>query len=60
MARQQVPRHKVFVSFHHEAVRDIRQWIHLAFQKRSGVPPVNNRPQFGRNRSGDCRAGWRD
>lgn len=43
-----------------EAITEIRRWIHAAFRRRNGVPPMNNRPQFGRNRSGDCRAGWSD
>lgn len=38
----------------------IRQWIHTAFQRRNGTPPDNSRDQFGRNRSGDCVAGWTD
>ena len=39
----------------------IRHWIHIAFQRKDKLPPPNNgRPQFGRNRSGDCRAGWKD
>ena len=38
----------------------IRRWIHTAFQRRNGTPPDNSRDQFGRNRSGDCVAGWTD
>lgn len=39
----------------------IRNWIHTAFLRRDKQPnPNNGRPQFGRNRSGDCRAGWKD
>ena len=38
----------------------IRRWIHTAFQRRNGTPPDNRRVQFGRNRSGDCVAGWSD
>ena len=42
-------------------VDDIRRWIHTAFQRRhQNPPPINNRPQFGRNRSGRCADGWRD
>ena len=43
----------------HDA-ESIRQWIHAAFQRRNGTPPGNSRDQFGRNRSGDCVAGWTD
>lgn len=39
---------------------DIRNWIHCAFERRNGAPPNNGRPQYGRNRSGDCRSGWSD
>ena len=40
---------------------NIRNWIHTAFLRRNKQPnPNNRRPQFGRNRSGDCRAGWKD
>ncbi len=39
---------------------DIRSWIHQAFVRRDGAPPVNSRPHFGRNRSGSCSQGWRD
>ena len=39
----------------------IRDWIHQAFERRHERPaPDNSRPQFVRNRSGDCLAGWRD
>ena len=38
--------------------RDIRAWIHEAFQRRKGTPPTNKRKQFGRNRNGSCSAGW--
>ena len=37
----------------------IQRRIHHAFGKR-GENPVNNRKQFGRNRSGDCAEGWTD
>ena len=43
-----------------QGVSAIRQWIHVAFQRRNGHPPTNNRPQFGRNRSGNCRTGWQN
>ena len=43
-----------------QGVASIRQCIHEAFQRRNGHPPNNARPQFGRNRSGDCRSGWTD
>lgn len=36
----------------------VRDWIHKAFIRRSGVPPDNSRPQFKRNRSGLCLDGW--
>ena len=39
----------------------IRAWIHTAFERRhQNPPPINNRRQFGRNRSGRCADGWRD
>lgn len=42
-------------------VADIRAWIHTAFERRhQNPPPINNRPQFGRNWRGRCRDGWRD
>ncbi len=34
----------------------VQQWIHWAFQRRM-QHVYNSRPQFGRNRSGPCRAG---
>ena len=43
-----------------QGIASIRQWIHLAFQRRGGHPPNNARPQFGRNRTGNCRTGWED
>lgn len=43
-----------------QAVRDIRDWIHKAFQRRKGPYPTNSRPQFKRNRSGNCSAGWQE
>lgn len=36
----------------------VRSWIHTAFERRDGKPPDNSRPQFRRNRSGDCEKGW--
>ena len=39
---------------------DVREWVHRAFLRRKGTPPVNSRPQFGRNRGGDCSRGWSD
>lgn len=39
----------------------VRGWIHQAFlRRRREPPPVNSRPQFGRNRSGPCSQGWKD
>ena len=35
-----------------------REWIHRAFQRRSGTPPDNSRPQFRNNRGTDFRRGW--
>lgn len=43
-----------------EKVQQIKKWIHRAYERRKGHPPNNSRAQFARNRSGDCRAGWRD
>ncbi len=40
-----------------QAARDIRAWVHKAFQRRYGAPPTNSRPQFKRNRSGSCFTG---
>ena len=36
----------------------IRRWIDKAFKRRDGTPPQNSRPQFKRNRGGDCSRGW--
>ncbi len=41
-------------------VHSVRGWIHQAFERRNGTAPVNNRPQFGQNRQGNCAVGWRD
>lgn len=43
-----------------QAALQIRQWIDLAFKRRKGSPPNNGRPQFKKNRSGPCSAGWQD
>lgn len=43
-----------------QATDRIRQWIHKAFERRTGTDPNNSRDQFGRNRSGSCLDGWRD
>ena len=43
-----------------QAINSIREWIHIAFQRRGGHNPTNNRPQFGRNRSGNCLREWTD
>ena len=44
-----------------QGVDDIRSWIDTAFERRhQNPPPINNRPQFGRNRSGNCLTGWKD
>ena len=39
---------------------EVRQWIHLAFNRRKGAAPDNSRPQFAKNRSGPCKDGWQD
>ena len=38
----------------------VRDWIHQSFLRRKGSPPNNGRQQFAKNRTGDCRLGWRD
>ena len=39
----------------------VQSWIHEAYQRRSLMPPpVNNRPQFVHNRTGNCSIGWSD
>ena len=38
----------------------IREWIHRAFQRRHGTPPMNSRAQFRHNRSGLYSSGWTD
>lgn len=40
---------------------NIRHWIHVAFERKKRTPyPMNSRKQFGRNRQGDCFAGWQN
>ena len=39
---------------------EIRDWIHSAFERRTGTPPDNRRRQYGYNRSGPCSDGWRN
>ena len=36
----------------------IYEWIHTAFERRDGNPPINGREQFKYNKSGDCERGW--
>ncbi|MCJ7689498.1 MAG: TIR domain-containing protein [Clostridiaceae bacterium] len=36
---------------------DIQQWIHEAFQIRDQIIPINNRPMYGKNHTGDR---WQD
>ena len=43
-----------------QATDRVRQWIHKAFERRTGTPPDNSRGQFRRNRSGSCSDGWQD
>ena len=39
----------------------VQNWIHNAYERRLSMPyPVNNRPQFRHNRTGDCSNGWSD
>ena len=38
----------------------IRDWIHRAFDRRTGDPPDNSRQQYRYNRSGPCSEGWRN
>lgn len=38
----------------------VREWIHEAFKRRDGTHPDNSRRQFGNNRGGSCRTGWKD
>ena len=40
---------------------NIRKWIHVAYERKKRTPyPNNSRKQFGRNRQGDCFAGWQN
>ena len=41
-------------------VHSVRAWIDRAFERSRGNAPVNNRPQFGQNRQGNCASGWRN
>ena len=41
-------------------VASICRWIDQALDRSKRGDPVNNRHQFGENRRGDCRVGWRD
>ena len=44
-----------------QGANSIRDWVHVAFERRHrNPPPVNNRRQYSRNRSGDCAVGWKD
>lgn len=36
----------------------VRDWIHRAFERRSGTPPNNGRQQYRNNRGGPCSRGW--
>lgn len=36
----------------------VRAWIHRAFERRNGPPPINNTTQYRNNRSGDPLRGW--
>ncbi len=36
----------------------IAKWIHRAFLRRSGTPPMTSRGPFARNRTRDYRKGW--
>ena len=42
------------------STKQVREWIHEAFQRRFKVNPNNQRAQFGENRTGSCRKGWTD
>ena len=41
-------------------VNSVCLWIDQALERSRRGNPVNNRRQFGENRRGDCRSGWRD
>ncbi len=36
----------------------IAEWVHQAYARRNGQPPVNSRKSFARNRIRDYRKGW--
>ena len=36
----------------------IAEWLHQAYDRRSGPPPDNSRKSFARNRTRDYRKGW--
>ncbi len=36
----------------------VARWIHRAFLRRNGAPPVNALPPFARNRTRDYKLGW--
>ena len=38
--------------------RQIRTWIHEAFNRRDSINPINSRRQFGKNRTTPCELGW--
>ena len=40
--------------------RQVRGWIHQAFERRSSSTPNNARSQFARNQAGRCADGWSD
>ncbi len=50
-----------FASVYHWSMdsTQVRKWIDIAFERRTGTPPTNNNVQFRRNRRGDCSAGWK-
>lgn len=39
-------------------VNRVREWIQIAFERKSKVLPNNSRQQFGKNRTGPCILGW--
>ena len=43
-----------------ESPSTIQKRIHNAFLRRDKIDPDNSRPQFKRNRSGECSQGWSD
>lgn len=52
---------KIYYWPNQQEIVSVRDWIHTAFERRhQNPPPINNRPQFGHNRSGRCADGWRD